>query len=200
MKRTITLLMCMAFALLLTAVAQSITHTFGDVSMSDALKYLQQHTSRYRIVFIYDDLEDYKVTTTVKNKSVPDAIRQMIGFYPIRMTLGESHEIYVEAIHKTEHRLKGLVVDENNLPMPYANVTLLNPADSAMVGGGVTNESGRFVIPLEQWAGHRAHLLCGLQDRLSPVHPRQHGHHQDATRHHRPQGNRGDRCQDADRT
>lgn len=150
MKRTITLLMCMAFALLLTAVAQSITHTFGDVSMSDALKYLQQRTSRYRIVFIYDDLEDYKVTTTVKNKSVPDAIRQMIGFYPIRMTLGESHEIYVEAIHKTEHRLKGLVVDENNLPMPYANVTLLNPADSAMVGGGVTNESGRFVIPLEQ--------------------------------------------------
>ena len=57
MKRTITLLMCMAFALLLTAVAQSITHTFSDVSMSDALKYLQQHTSRYKIVFIYDDLE-----------------------------------------------------------------------------------------------------------------------------------------------
>ena len=149
MKRTITLLMCMAFALLLTAVAQSITHTFSDVSMSDALKYLQQHTSRYKIVFIYDDLEDYKVTTTVKNKSVPDAIRQMIGFYPIKMTRKENREIYVEAILKTERRLKGVVVDEHNLPMPYANVTLLNPADSAMVGGGVTNESGRFVIPIE---------------------------------------------------
>ena len=149
MKRTITLLMCMAFALLLTAVAQSITHTFSDVSMSDALKYLQQHTSRYKIVFIYDDLEDYKVTTTVKNKSVPDAIRQMIGFYPIKMTRKENREIYVEAILKTERRLKGVVVDEHNLPMPYANVTLLSPADSAMVGGGVTNESGRFVIPIE---------------------------------------------------
>ncbi len=141
--------MCMAFALLLTAVAQSITHTFSDVSMSDALKYLQQHTSRYKIVFIYDDLEDYKVTTTVKNKSVPDAIRQMIGFYPIKMTRKENSEIYVEAILKTERRLKGVVVDEHNLPMPYANVTLLNPADSTMVGGGVTNESGRFVIPIE---------------------------------------------------
>jgi hypothetical protein len=139
----------MAFALLLTAVAQSITHTFSDVSMSDALKYLQQHTSRYKIVFIYDDLEDYKVTTTVKNKSVPDAIRQMIGFYPIKMTRKENREIYVEAILKTERRLKGVVVDEHNLPMPYANVTLLNPADSTMVGGGVTNESGRFVIPIE---------------------------------------------------
>ena len=111
--------------------------------------YLQQHTSRYKIVFIYDDLEDYKVTTTVKNKSVPDAIRQMIGFYPIKMTRKENREIYVEAILKTERRLKGVVVDEHNLPMPYANVTLLNPADSTMVGGGVTNESGRFVIPIE---------------------------------------------------
>ncbi len=63
------------------------------------------------------------------------------------MTLGDNNDIYVECIHKTEHHLKGLVVDENNLPLPYANVTLLNPADSTMVGGGVTNESGRFVIP-----------------------------------------------------
>ena len=169
MKRTITLLMCMAFALLLTAVAQSITHTFSDVSMSDALKYLQQHTSRYKIVFIYDDLEDYKVTTTVKNKSVPDAIRQMIGFYPISMTMGQNHEIYVECTHKTSRHLKGQVVDEHNLPLAYANVTLLNPNDSTMVGGGVTNESGRFVIPKDYgkviarvtYVGHKTvHRLC----------------------------------------
>ena len=63
------------------------------------------------------------------------------------MILGDNNDIYVECINKTEHHLKGLVVDENNLPLPYANVTLLNPADSTMVGGGVTNESGRFVIP-----------------------------------------------------
>ncbi len=144
------MLMCVACTLILTAATRSITHTFNDVSMSDALKYLQWHTEGYKIVFIYDDLEDYCVTTTVKNKAVPDAIRQMIGFYPIRMMQRDDGEIYVEAIHKTERRLKGMVVDENNLPMPYANVTLLNPADSTMVGGGVTNESGRFTIPLDQ--------------------------------------------------
>ena len=97
-------------------------------------------------MFIYNELEDFTVTTNVKNKPVPDAIRQIIGFYPIQMILGDNNDIYVECIHKTEHHLKGLVVDENNLPLPYANVTLLNPADSTMVGGGVTNESGRFVI------------------------------------------------------
>ena len=75
----------------------------------------------------------------------------------------------MECIHKTEHHLKGLVVDENNLPLPYANVTLLNPADSTMVGGGVTNESGRFVIPNDHgkviaritYVGYKTeHRLC----------------------------------------
>ena len=150
MKRTITLLMCMAFALLLTAVAQSITHTFSDVSMSDALKYLQQRTSRYKIVFIYDDLEDYKVTTTVKNKSVPDAIRQMIGFYPIKMTRKENREIYVEAILKTERRLIGRLIDEKGGPLEYANIIVMDPRDSTLLTHGVSNASGIFVIPVER--------------------------------------------------
>ena len=127
--------------------AQRITRNFQNVSMSDALKYIQQQTGNHKIVFIYNELEDFTITTNVKNKPVPDAIRQIIGFYPIQMILGDNNDIYVECIHKTEHHLKGLVVDENNQPLPYANVTLLNPADSTMVGGGVTNESGRFVIP-----------------------------------------------------
>ncbi|MBR4828173.1 MAG: outer membrane beta-barrel protein, partial [Muribaculaceae bacterium] len=109
--------------------------------------YIQQQTGNHKIVFIYNELEDFTVTTHVKNKPVPDAIRQIIGFYPIQMILGDNNDIYVECINKTEHHLKGMVVDENNLPLPYANVTLLSPADSSMVGGGVTNESGRFVIP-----------------------------------------------------
>ena len=149
--------------------AQRITRNFQNVSMSDALKYIQQQTGNYKIVFIYNELEDFTVTTSVKNKPVPDAIRQIIGFYPIQMILGDNNDIYVECIHKTEHHLKGLVVDENNLPLPYANVTLLSPADSSMVGGGVTNESGRFVIPNDHgkviaritYVGYKTeHRLC----------------------------------------
>ena len=168
MKRTITI-MCAVFALVSTIAAQRITHTFQNTSMSDALKLVQRQTDKYKIVFIYDDLEDFKVTTSIRNKSVPDALRQMIGFYPISMTVNDDNEIYVECTHKTEHRLKGMVVDENNLPLPYANVTLLNPADSTMVGGGVTNESGYFAIPYEQarviaritYVGYKpVHRLC----------------------------------------
>ena len=146
MKRLFTMILLLC-SLAGIAHAQRITRNFQNVSMSDALKYIQQQTGNHKIVFIYNELEDFTITTNVKNKPVPDAIRQIIGFYPIQMIQGDNNDIYVECIHKTEHHLKGLVVDENNLPLPYANVTLLNPADSTMVGGGVTNESGRFVIP-----------------------------------------------------
>ena len=118
MKRllTITMLLC---ALVNTATAQRITHNFNNASMSNALKYIQQQTSKHKIIFIYNELEDFKVTTSVKGKSVPDAIKQVIGFYPIRMTQSKDNEIYVECTHKTGRRLKGKIVDENGMPLPY---------------------------------------------------------------------------------
>ncbi|MBR3728632.1 MAG: carboxypeptidase-like regulatory domain-containing protein, partial [Muribaculaceae bacterium] len=143
-KAIIFLVCCMT---LVAAQAQRVTRNYRDVSIADALRQLAEESRDYTIYFLYNELEDFTITTHIKNKPVPEAIRQMIGFYPIRMTQGEKGEIYVECINKTEHHLKGLVIDENNLPLPYANVTLLSPADSTMVGGGVTNESGRFVIP-----------------------------------------------------
>ena len=167
--RQIIIIILLICAMAETATAQRITRNFQNVSMSDALKYIQQQTGNHKIVFIYNELEDFTVTTHVKNKPVPDAIRQIIGFYPIQMILGDNNDIYVECIHKTEHHLKGMVVDENNLPLPYANVTLLSPADSSMVGGGVTNESGRFVIPNDHgkviaritYVGYKTeHRLC----------------------------------------
>ncbi len=169
MRRLLTIAVLLCGLVNSTAWAQRITHNFQNVSMSDALKYIQQQTANHKIVFIYNELEDFTITTHVKNKPVPDAIRQIIGFYPIRMIQGEQNEIYVECVHKTEHHLKGMVVDENNQPLPYANVTLLSPADSTMVGGGVTNESGHFVIPNDHgkviaritYVGYKTtHRLC----------------------------------------
>lgn len=140
----------MLCAVVTSVPAQNITHSFNNASMSDALKYLQSQSDHYRIVFIYNELEDFKVTTSVKNKSVPDAIKQVIGFYPIRMTQNHDNEIYVECTHKTDRHLKGLIVDENGQALPYANISILNPADSIYLTGGLSNESGVFVIPIDQ--------------------------------------------------
>ncbi len=130
--------------------AQQITHRFNRVSMSEALKYLQGQSNRYRIVFIFNELEDFSVTADVRGKSVPDAIRQLIGFYPIAMTVNDKHEIYVECTHKTDRRLIGRLIDEKGQPLEYANIIAMDPRDSTLLTHGVSNASGIFVIPVER--------------------------------------------------
>ena len=147
MKRiSFILLLC---AIVSVASAQKITHTFQNVALSDALKYIQEQTANYNITFIYDELEDFRVTTHLQNKPIPDAIVQLAGFYPVRVVKSGKHEIYVECTHKTDRHLAGTIIDENRQPVPYANVYLLHPSDSTVIGGGVSNEAGVFVIPYE---------------------------------------------------
>ena len=132
------------------ALAQRITRHYDNVSLSEALLGLQREQTAYAINFIYDELEDFRVTADIRHKSLPDAIRQMIGFYPVRMTVkADDNEIYVECTHKTDLHLTGTIIDEHGQPVPYANVALLAPGDSTLLSGGVSNESGYFAIPYE---------------------------------------------------
>ena len=130
MNRYITLIL----ALLLTVSTQAqkrISREYNNVSLSDALRQLSEQQTGYTIYFLYNELEDFRITTTVKNKHLPEAIQQMIGFYPIRVTTSteeEGKKIFVECIQKTES---------------------LHPSDSTLIGGGVSNEAGLFVIPCE---------------------------------------------------
>ncbi|MCI6161140.1 MAG: outer membrane beta-barrel protein [Prevotella sp.] len=143
------LFLVLACAFVFNVGAQRITHDFRNVSMSDALKYIQAQSTHYNIVFIYNELEDFKVTASVRNKRVGDAIQQLIGFYPILMTVGENNDIYVECVQKTERKYIGRLVNRSNSPIEFANVALLNPGDSSFVTGGVTNSDGLFVIPCD---------------------------------------------------
>ena len=132
-----------------------ITHDYNKVSLSDALRDLNKETTNYEINFLYNELEDYRITTSIRHKTVPDAIRQMIGFYPIRMTVEpgianpSQQEITVECIQKTDTRYKGTIIDEQGRPVAYASIALLSLQDSTLITGGVSNESGIFVIPCE---------------------------------------------------
>ena len=126
--------------------AQRITRQYNNVSFSEVLKDLNAHQHKYTINFVYDELEDFKVTKSIRNMSVPDAITQLIGFYPIRMTQVENN-IMVECTQKSTFRYKGRIVDERGNAAEYATIALLSPIDSTIVGHGVSNENGSFVIP-----------------------------------------------------
>ena len=133
--------------------AQRITQSYNNVPLSDALSQLAEQQTGYTIMFLYNELEDFRITTTINRKTLPEAIRQMIGFYPIRVTTSKDEggrKIFVECVQKADIRYKGTVVDEQGQPIAYANIALLSPQDSTLIAGGVSNESGYFVIPCEQ--------------------------------------------------
>ena len=139
-------LLC-TFALAMSA--QHIQRNYHDRSMSDVLIDLDKASKRYKISFIYNELEDFTVTQNVKTANIPDAIRKVIGFYPMQMTVGDSL-ITVECMRKSERKLIGRLIDNHNLPVEFANIQLLNPKDSSFLCGGVSNTNGDFVIPCQQ--------------------------------------------------
>ena len=128
--------------------AQRITRQYNNVSFSAALKDLNARQDKYVINFVYDELEDFRVTKSIRNQRVPDAIMQLIGFYPIKMTQMDNI-IIVECTQKASAKMIGRIVDKHSQPVDFANVALLNVSDSSLVTGGVTNENGQFVIPCE---------------------------------------------------
>ena len=122
-------------------------HVFNGTSLSKALIELDQSTKRYDISFVYDELEDFTVTKTIKRgRSVPDAVREVCGFYPVRVS-DKGHDILVECIRKDRTKLMGRLVGPDRQPVAYANIALFSPSDTSYIGGGVSNEAGDFVIP-----------------------------------------------------
>ena len=128
---------------------QHISRSYNNVVMPEVLRDLNQQSRDYTVSFLYNELEDFRVTTAIKRKSLPEAIMQVVGFYPIRVVNRGEHELYVECTHKTDRHLTGTIVDEQGQPVAYANVAVMNPSDSTLLSGGVSNESGYFAIPYE---------------------------------------------------
>ena len=153
MNRYFTLLI-LALLLAVNMQAQNrMSREYNNVSLADALRQLSEQQTDYTIMFLYNELEDFRITTTISRKALPEAIRQMIGFYPIRVTTSNDEDgkkIFVECMLKTGTRYKGTIVDEKKQPVAYANIALLSPGDSTLITGSVSNESGFFIIPCEQ--------------------------------------------------
>lgn len=122
-------------------------HVFKGTSLSKALAELDQSTKRYDISFICDELADFTVTKTIKRgTSLPDAVREVCGFYPVRVIV-MGRDVLVECIQKDRTKLTGRLVGPDRQPVAYANIALSLPSDTTYIGGGVSNEAGDFVIP-----------------------------------------------------
>ena len=125
---------------------QRLTHDFQNTSLSEALIWIDNAQDRYKLNFIFNELEDFTVTTQLKDIKVRDAVRQVCGFYPMHITY-DKHDIYIECIQKSDTKLTGHITNEKDKPIAYASVILLSLSDSTYLTCGVSNEAGDFVIP-----------------------------------------------------
>ena len=140
MKRISMLLLCLVA---MCAKAQQLSHDFQNVSLSEALIWIDHAQEDYKLNFIFDELEDFTVTTHLENVSVRDAVRQVCGFYPMHLTF-DSQDIYIECTQKEDTKVIGRVVDESGNPIEFANISLYG---DGYINGGVSNGNGDFVIP-----------------------------------------------------
>ena len=131
---------------LIEAHAQKLSKSYKETSLSDVLIDLNLSQADSRISFIYNELEDFTVTTSFRNQTIGNAVRQVVGFYPMKITETDSL-ITVECVQKETQKVIGRVINEQGQPVEFANVALLLPADSSFINGGVTNANGDFVIP-----------------------------------------------------
>lgn len=75
----------------------------------------------YRLAFAL--LHDNDAAKDVVRRTAPDAIHQIIGFYPIKMTV-DGENIFVECTQKTSGKMIGRIVDAHQRPIDFANVSL----------------------------------------------------------------------------
>ena len=65
--------------------------------------------------------------------------------------------------------IKGLVKDTNG-PLPFANVLLLQPADSSLVRGAVTNDDGTFIIENVKGGSYLlSAFMVGFENSYQPI-------------------------------
>ena len=150
-KYIFTALLC-SFSLCLSA--QRLTRDYQNESLSKVLEDLNTAISNKTIYFIYDELEDFTVTSHFSNLHIDEALREVIGFYPMKVTY-DNDKIFIECTQKEDTKVIGHVVDESGHPIEFANISLHSATtipdhdknSTYYINGGVSNENGDFVIP-----------------------------------------------------
>lgn len=131
------------------AAGVTVSRNLHAVSMPDALAGISRELDSIQIAFIYDKLEDYTVTTRFSNLEPYDAVRQIAGFYPVKVSRSnDGRLITVEPTILTRKKISGRIVNSAGEPVEFANVRLFSTSDTTFITGGVSNSNGDFVVPV----------------------------------------------------
>lgn len=130
--------------------AQSVSIELKDEPLSSAFKKIEQKAG-YRILFTYDDIQEYKVTTSIQSTSALQAVQTLIDGKPLFSTLKGNNYIVVTSLSdKMVFSLKGVVND--SIGNPIENATLMLYREGKIKTGAISDREGKYFIP---------YLKCG---------------------------------------
>lgn len=130
MKRIIYILLFLCLATT-GALAQQVSGSFKAQPLSKVLETLAAQQSDYSVSFVHNQLEGISVTKDVKNKTLPEAIREICKGLPVKVT-DKGNLVLVQA-QETKVYVWGSVQDGFlKTPLTEAKVKLLE-ADSTTV-------------------------------------------------------------------
>ncbi|MCD8301946.1 MAG: outer membrane beta-barrel protein [Prevotellaceae bacterium] len=145
MRKTIIILSLLCLQAL-TAGAKGITASFRGVPLSEALASIASQQKEYRVQFIFSDLEEFSVSADIVSSGVVEAIRELTGNLPIRVT-AQGKDIFVDRLLDEGGNISSRLIDKKGQAVSYASVALLNPSDSTVLNGMITGDEGVFSLP-----------------------------------------------------
>jgi TonB-linked SusC/RagA family outer membrane protein len=116
--------------------------------------------SGVRVDFAYEDVNPYRVTVSLKNVSAQEAVKSVIGDYPLTFTIksdgkfivvSRQHKVIQQQLRRIQAGGKGTtvihgkVVDASNSPMPGVNVSIKGKEI-----GTTTDANGFYTIYLNK--------------------------------------------------
>lgn len=146
-----TLLVCLLFTMSFVhaQVQKNITVEFKNEPLMEVLKKLEKMSS-YKILFVYDHVQNYKVTASLKEVSILDALDKVLEGKPFSRTeITDGKYISVKYnSNKTNtgnglRTIKGSVLDKNKEPLPGVTVLI-----KGTTTGVVTDTDGNYAISI----------------------------------------------------
>ena len=156
MLRIITIIV--AVMTFLMADAETFSYQFNSTPLPKAIREIMEGHPELDINFIYNELETYKTSATVKADDAYDALRQTIGLNPVTVVRSRN-TYYLEALQHGKYVYTGKAVGTDSEAVVAATVMLLAPKDSTVLTYGITNDAGQFTIPCDR-QGVIAKLSC----------------------------------------
>lgn len=129
------------------ASAQDVSRKFDlvcqDEPMPSALKKVEK-VSGFKILFTYNEVQKYKVSVSLKQKTVGEVMSAITAPYPLSFKIGKKYiSVSLQANERGKSQIIGKVRDTSGDPLPGVSIYT---NDRSVVG--MTDSDGNFNIPL----------------------------------------------------